>query len=91
MEPAIQNATKHFRSLNCVKTIENDRISIPSYSVESILLKFGSDAFEPNILNSRGSSLELVPKMRLYFTTKEWFGLDFDYRLFIMKAFYDNL
>lgn len=91
MEPAIQNATKHFRSLNCVNTVDSDRISIPSHSVESIFLKFGSDAFEPNILNNRGSGSELVPKMRLHFTTKEWFGLDFSYRLFIMKAFYDNL
>jgi hypothetical protein len=91
MEPAIRNATKHIRSLNCVNTVDNDRISIPSHSVESILLKFGSDAFEPNILNSRGSGSQLVPKLRLHFTTREWFGLDFEYRLFIMKAFYDTL
>ncbi|TDE09830.1 hypothetical protein [Dyadobacter psychrotolerans] len=91
METAIQTATKHFRSLNCVNTVDNNRTSIPSHSVESTLLKFGSDAFEPIILDIRGSGSELVPKMRLHFTTKEWFGLDFSYRLFIMKAFYDNL
>lgn len=91
MEPAIQNATKRFRLLNCVHTVDNGRISIPSHSVESILLQFGRDAFEPNILNSRGSGSELVPKMRLCFTNKEWFGLEFSYRLFIMKAFYENL
>ena len=91
MELAIRNATKHIRSLNCLNTVDNGRISIPSHSVESILLKFGSDAFEPNILNSRGSGSQLVPKLRLHFTTRDWFGLDFDYRLFIMKAFYDNL
>jgi hypothetical protein len=91
MEPAIQNATKRFRPLHCVPTVDNSRNSIPSHSVESILLQFGSDAFEPNILNSRESGSELVPKMRLHFTTKEWFGLEFSYRLFIMKAFYDNL
>ena len=89
METAIQNATNHFRNFDC--NVDDDQISFPSYSVESILLKFGNDAFEPNVLNSKESSSQLVPKIRLHFSNKEWFGLDFSYRLFILKAFYNNL
>lgn len=55
---------------------------------------YGQDALHPKYLTSQteeGAELELVPKMRCAMSCKKWFGLCPDFRLFILKAFYERL
>ena len=90
MKPAIQNTKSQFKASDYIN-VDDDRTQLISYSTESIKVKYGNDAFEPAVLDVKGSGAELVPKIRLYFSNNDWSNLDFYYRIFIMKAFYESI
>ncbi len=62
--------------------------------LQQIFDRYGHDALHPKYLTiqtEEGAELELVPKMRLDMCREEWFGLCQDFRLFILKSFYEGL
>ncbi|GLU56469.1 hypothetical protein Dfri01_59300 [Dyadobacter frigoris] len=70
---------------------DDGQLSLSTYSVDDIISKYGGDAFEPVLLVIKGSEPELVPKLRLIYTDREWKALDVDYRMFILNEFYLSL
>ena len=56
--------------------------------------RYGQDALHPEYLTTQteeGIELELVPKMRCAMSSEKWFALCPDYRLFVLKVFYERL
>jgi len=62
--------------------------------LQQIFDRYGQDALHPKFLTTQteeGAELELVPKMRFDMCCEEWFGLCQDFRLFVLKSFYERL
>lgn len=69
-------------------------LSIECPTQQQIFDRYGQDALCPCYLETRtgeGSDLELVPKMRFAMTGKEWDDLSVDFRLLVLKSFYERL
>lgn len=62
--------------------------------LQQIFAVYGRDALEPEFRTCQieeGEDIELVPKMRLGMTSEEWYALCLDFRIFILKSFYERL
>ena len=78
-------------SMSQYSITDDGHLSLSTYSLDDIVSKHGDDAFEPVLLVIKSSDPELVPKLRLIYTDREWKALDVDYRLFILNEFYLSL
>ncbi|MPR37423.1 hypothetical protein [Salmonirosea aquatica] len=84
-----------------MKTTEKSTSTKESFSnnlncprLQQIFDGYGQDALQPKYLTTQteqGDELELVPKMRLDMTHHEWFTLCLDFRIFVLKSFYEML
>lgn len=72
--------------------LKNPKTKCPQ--LQQIFDRYGHDALYPKYLTiqtEEGAELELVPKMRFDMCREEWFGLCQDFRLFVLKSFYQRL
>lgn len=61
-------------------------------SMEYLLEAYGEDALQPcRIAGDEEDEVIVVPRMRERMTVEEWFALPQEFRLFVLKAFYENL
>ncbi|HEV7347406.1 hypothetical protein [Telluribacter sp.] len=70
-------------------TKENGEICSLSYLYQT----YGEDALQPCriVTDERDDELITVPKIRAQMSVDEWFGLPQEFRLFVLKAFYQSL
>jgi hypothetical protein len=62
--------------------------------LQQIFALYGQDALQPEFRTfqiEEGEDIELIPKMRLSMTSEEWYALCLDFRLLILKSFYERL
>lgn len=75
-------------------TNESSTNNLNCPQLQQLFDRYGQDALHPEYLTTQteeGIELELVPKMRCAMSCKKWFGLCPDFRLFVLKAFYERL
>ena len=71
-----------------------DHTPIECPRLQQIFTIYGQDALQPEFRTCQiegGEDIELVPKMRLGMTSEEWYALCLDFRMFILKSFYERL
>ncbi len=75
-------------------TKESSLINLNDPLLQQVLDRYGQDALHPEYLTTQteeGTEVELVPKMRCALSCKKWFALCPDFRLFVLKVFYERL
>ncbi|WP_373514997.1 hypothetical protein [Persicitalea sp.] len=62
-------------------------------SVDYILRTYGEDALEPCciVTDEEDEEMILIPKMREAMPAEAWFDLPQEFRLFVLRAFYESL